>query len=45
MLDKITQAHQARQIQGEVPIYHRYTLGVAGDRFFKARREYFHVGF
>ncbi len=39
MLDKITQAHRARQVLGEVPIYHRYTLGVAGDRFFKAMRD------
>ena len=40
MLEKISQAHQARQVQGEVPIYHRYTLGVAGDRFFKAMRDH-----
>jgi uncharacterized OB-fold protein len=39
MLDKISQAGSARQVQGEVPIYHRYTLGVAGDRFFKAMRD------
>ncbi len=40
MLEKISQAHQAGQVQGEVPIYHRYTLGVAGDRFFKAMRDH-----
>ena len=26
-------------VSGEVPIYHRYTLGVAGERFFKALRD------
>jgi uncharacterized OB-fold protein len=39
MLDKISQPRSARQVQGEVPIYHRYTLGVAGERFFKAMRD------
>ncbi|MBM3943761.1 MAG: Zn-ribbon domain-containing OB-fold protein [SAR202 cluster bacterium] len=28
-----------RQVQGEIPISHRYTLGVAGERFFKAMRD------
>ena len=39
MLDKINQPHLARQVSGEIPIYHRYTLGVAGERFFKAMRD------
>lgn len=39
MLDKISQPQQARQVAGEIPIYHRYTLGVAGERFFKALRD------
>lgn len=39
MLDKISQPRLSRQVQGEVPIYHRYTLGVAGERFFKAMRD------
>lgn len=39
MLDKIGQARNARQVSGDVPIYHRYTLGIAGERFFKAMRD------
>jgi len=39
MLDKLKQPQQTRQVSGEVPIYHRYTLGVAGERFFKALRD------
>ena len=39
MLDKIKQPRQARQVSGDIPIYHRYTLGVAGERFFKALRD------
>ena len=39
MLDKIKQAQHARQLSGEIPIYHRYTLGVAGEEFFKAMRD------
>lgn len=39
MLDKVSQPQRARQVGGEIPIYHRYTLGVAGERFFKALRD------
>lgn len=39
MLDKTSQPQHARQVSGEIPIYHRYTLGVAGERFFKAMRD------
>ncbi len=39
MLDKLKQPQQAKQVSGEVPIYHRYTLGVSGERFFKALRD------
>ena len=39
MLEKINRAGRSRQVSGEVPIYHRYTLGVAGERFFKAMRD------
>jgi uncharacterized protein len=39
MLDKISQPWLSRQVRGEVPIYHRYTLGGAGERFFKAMRD------
>ena len=39
MWEKITRADQARQRRGEIPVHHRYTLGVAGERFFKAMRD------
>ena len=39
MLDKLKQPWQTRQVSGDIPIYHRYTLGVAGERFFKALRD------
>ena len=39
MLDKVKQPEQARRVSGDVPIYHRYTLGVAGERFFKTLRD------
>ena len=39
MLDKFKHLQETRQVSGEVPIYHRYTLGVAGERFFKALRD------
>ena len=39
MLDKIAQPQAMRQVPGTIPIHHRYTLGVAGDRFFRALRD------
>ena len=39
MLDKINQPGHARQLSGDIPIYHRYTMGLAGDRFFRAMRD------
>ena len=39
MLDKLNQPQRTRQVAGNIPIYHRYTLGVAGERFFKAMRD------
>ena len=30
---------EMQQLKGEIPIHHRYTLGVAGERFFKAMRD------
>lgn len=39
MLNKVSQPRHTRQVAGEIPIYHRYTLGVAGERFFKAFRD------
>ncbi|MEK7806507.1 MAG: Zn-ribbon domain-containing OB-fold protein [Chloroflexota bacterium] len=40
MLEKLKHPSDARQVSGEVPIYHRYTLGVAGERFFKELRDW-----
>ena len=39
MLDKLNQPQQTRRVSGNIPIHHRYTLGVAGERFFKAMRD------
>jgi hypothetical protein len=39
MADPREQIGRVRQMRGEVPIYHRYTLGVAGERFFRAMRD------
>ena len=39
MLDKASQPRNTMQVAGSIPIYHRYTLGVAGERFFKAMRD------
>ncbi len=39
MLEKIGRADEARYMRGNIPIHHRYTLGVAGERFFKAMRD------
>jgi uncharacterized OB-fold protein len=39
MLDKIGQVQAAHYVGGSIPIYHRYTLGVAGERFFKGMRD------
>ncbi len=39
MLDKIGQTSGMRQVAGTIPIHHRYTLGVAGERFFRAIRD------
>ena len=39
MLDKIGQTRNMRQVAGNIPIHHRYTLGVAGERFFRALRD------
>jgi uncharacterized OB-fold protein len=39
LLNKLQHAGGVRSVSGEIPIYHRYTLGVAGERFFKAMRD------
>ncbi len=39
MWEKSARSGEAQQLRGEIPIHHRYTLGVAGERFFKAMRD------
>ncbi len=39
MLEKVGRQRALRQVPGTIPISHRYTLGVAGERFFKALRD------
>ena len=40
MWEKITRPGDARSLRGDIPIHHRYTLGVAGERFFKEMRDH-----
>lgn len=39
MLEKITNPERIRTFPGEFPIRHRYTPGIAGERFFTALRD------
>ena len=39
MLNKGTGSTGIAWLYGEIPIHHRYTLGIAGERFFKAMRD------
>ena len=39
MLEKITNPERVRTVGGSIPVRHRYTPGVAGDRFFRALRD------
>jgi uncharacterized OB-fold protein len=39
MLEKITNPERVRVVHGHIPVRHRYTAGVAGDRFFRALRD------
>lgn len=39
MLERITDATHARRWDGELPVAHRYTPGVAGELFFAALRD------
>ena len=39
MLEKGTGAAGVTGLYGDIPIHHRYTLGIAGERFFKALRD------
>ena len=39
MWEKVTRPEEARYWRGDIPIHHRYTAGIAGERFFKAMRD------
>jgi hypothetical protein len=39
MLEKITNPERVRVVEGAIPVRHKYTAGVAGDRFFTALRD------
>jgi uncharacterized OB-fold protein len=39
MLEKIARPEQIRRWEGDLPVRHRYTPGVAGDAFFRALKE------
>ena len=39
MWEKIGRPDQAGHWRGDIPVHHRYTAGVAGERFFKAMRD------
>ncbi|MGH2783711.1 MAG: Zn-ribbon domain-containing OB-fold protein [Actinomycetota bacterium] len=39
MLEKVTNPEQVRIVEGHIPVRHRYTPGIAGDRFFRALRD------
>lgn len=39
MLEKLTDPEQVRLWHGEMPVSHRYTAGIAGERFFRALKE------
>ena len=39
MWEKITRSDEALHRRGSIPVHHRYTMGVAGERFFKEMRD------
>jgi uncharacterized OB-fold protein len=39
MWQKIDQTEGAGSLWGEIPIHHRYTAGMAGERFFRAMKD------
>jgi hypothetical protein len=39
MLEKVTNPERIRIVEGAIPVRHRYTPGIAGERFFKALRD------
>jgi hypothetical protein len=39
MWEKSGRLEEAKRVRGEVPIEHRYTVGLAGERFFREMRD------
>ena len=39
MWEKLTRPDEVRHLGGNIPIHHRYTVGVAGERFFREMRD------
>ena len=39
MLEKVTNPEEIRIVEGAIPVRHRYTPGIAGERFFAALRD------
>ena len=39
MLNRSTHISETSFLRGNIPIHHRYTLGIAGERFFRAMRD------
>jgi hypothetical protein len=39
VLEKVTKSDQIKHVEGEVPVQYAYTLGIAGDKFFKTLRD------
>lgn len=39
MIERITRPDEVRRIEGDLPVRHRYTPGIAGEAFFTALRD------
>jgi len=39
ILDRLDHLHRARAIEGDLPFYSLYTVGIAGERFFRALKD------
>ena len=39
MWEKADRLDRTSYVRGSIPVYHRYTMGVAGERFFRAMRD------
>ncbi len=39
LVERLDHLHRARAVEGDLPLYSVYTLGVAGERFFRAIKD------